>query len=88
MGFLHYEFELSPDDVVEVTLDKQANVRLMSDGNYAMYRKGKNYRYTGGLAKTSRVHLSAPHAGHWHVVSDLGGCRGTVGASACGLSGA
>ena len=73
MDFLHYEFELSGDDVVEVVLEKQANVRLMSDGNYAMYRKGKNCRYYGGLAKTSPGVLAALHAGHWHVVIDLGG---------------
>ena len=88
MDFLHYQFELSRDDVVEVSLEKQANVRLMSDGNYAMYRKGKNCRYHGGLAKTSPVRLAAPFAGHWHVVIDLGGYGGSVCASAYVLPGA
>ena len=64
MNFLHYEFDLSADDVVEVTLDKQANVRLLDDANYALYRDGKQHRYYGGLVKTSPIQLDAPRAGH------------------------
>src|SRR4029077_10607388 len=29
MNYLHYEFDLSANDAVEVTLDRQANVRLL-----------------------------------------------------------
>ena len=82
MNFLHYEFDLSANDVVEVTLDKQANVRLLDNTNFSLYKKGKRHRYHGGLAKTSPVRMSAPYAGHWHVVIDLGGYAGTVRASA------
>ena len=35
MNFLHYEFDLSAGDVVEVTLDKQANVRLLDGVNFS-----------------------------------------------------
>jgi hypothetical protein len=82
MNYLHYEFDLSPDDVVEVTLDKQANVRLLDTANFSLYRSGKQHHYYGGLAKESPVKLSPPHAGHWHVVIDLGGFAGTVRAGA------
>lgn len=78
MNFLHYEFDLGTDDVVEVTLDKQANVRLMDDANFAAYRNGKKHHYYGGLAKSSPVRLAIPHAGHWHVAIDLGGYAGRV----------
>ena len=88
MNFLHYEFDLSDDDVVEVTLDKQANVRLLDDANFARYKSGQQHRYYGGLAKVSPVELSPPHAGHWHVVIDLGGYAGTVHAAAQVLKGA
>ncbi|MBA3314440.1 MAG: DUF1883 domain-containing protein [Planctomycetota bacterium] len=88
MNFLHYDFDLSADDVVEVTLDKQANVRLLDDSNFAAFRSGRQHRYHGGLAKTSPVRLMAPHAGRWHVVVDLGGFAGTVRASARVLQGA
>lgn len=82
MNFLHYEFDLGPGDAVEVTLDKQANVRLMDDLNFSLYRRGQRHRYHGGLAKTSPVTIPAPAAGHWHLVIDLGGYAGTVRASA------
>jgi len=82
MNFLHYEFDLSSGDVVEVALDKQANVRLLDSANYSLYKNGKQHRYHGGLAKQSPVCMSAPHAGHWHIVVDLGGYGGTVRASA------
>ena len=88
MNYLHYEFDLTSDDVVEVTLDKQANVRLLDDTNYSLYRKGSQHRYHGGLAKTSPVKIPAPGSGHWHVVIDLGGYAGTVKASARVLQGA
>jgi hypothetical protein len=81
MNFLHYEFQLSSDDVVEVTLDKQANVRLLDDINYSYYTSGERHTYYGGLAKVSPVRIRPPHAGHWHVVIDLGGYAGTVRAS-------
>jgi hypothetical protein len=88
MNYLHYEFDLSAGDVVEVTLDKQANVRLMDPPNYAKYRNGQKHRYHGGLAQESPLKLPAPHEGHWHVVIDLGGYAGSVRASARALQGA
>ena len=88
MNFLHYEFDLAANDAVEVTLDKQANVRLLDYANFLLYKSGKRHRYHGGLAKTSPITIEAPHAGQWHVVIDLGGYAGTVRASARVLQGA
>ena len=87
MNYLHYEFDLASNDVVEVTLDKQANVRLLDDTDYSLYHRGSEHRYYGGLAKASPVNISPPHPGHWHVVIDLGGYAGTVRASARVLQG-
>jgi hypothetical protein len=81
MNFLHYEVKLKQGDVVEVTLDNRANVRLLDDANYSLYKRGETHTYFGGLAKKSPVHLSAPNPGRWHVVIDLGGYAGTVTAS-------
>lgn len=87
MNYLHYEFDLTTGDMVEVTLDKQTNVRLLDAANYARYRNGEQHHYYGGLAKESPITIPAPHPGHWHVVIDLGGYGGTVRASACVLQG-
>lgn len=81
MNFLHYKLYLSPKDIVEVTLDKQANVRLLDGLNFQNYKKGSRHRYYGGLAKVSPLKLKAPHSGHWHLVIDLGGYPGRVKAS-------
>jgi hypothetical protein len=83
MKFLHYEFNLGSDDAVEVRLDKQANVRMLDGSNFEQFRCGQPHTFFGGLATVSPVLLRPPHAGHWHVVIDLGGYAGTVSASAC-----
>lgn len=81
MNYLHYELDVGPNDIVRVTLDKQANVRLLDNSNYQSYQAGQQHRYYGGLAKVSPVDLRAPHQGHWHLVIDLGGYAGTVKAA-------
>jgi hypothetical protein len=78
MNYLHQEFEAGPDDVVEVTLDGQANVMLLDSTNFELYRKGERFRYYGGLARYSPMRLVPPHWGQWHVVVDLGGYAGAV----------
>ena len=88
MNYLHYEFDLDSGDAVEITLDKQANVRLMDDTNYTNYRQGLKHHYFGGYAKESPLTIPAPRAGHWHVVIDLGGYGGTIRAAARVLQGA
>ncbi|MBI2435066.1 MAG: DUF1883 domain-containing protein [Candidatus Hydrogenedentes bacterium] len=81
MNYLHYDFQLTPKDVVKVTLDKQANVRLLDEPNFSRYKRGERHEYYGGRAAKSPVHLSAPHSGHWHLVIDLGGYSGAVRAA-------
>jgi hypothetical protein len=79
--FLHYELDAGPNNIIQVTLDKQANVRLLDSNNFQRYSSGQQHNYYGGLAKVSPVNLSAPYYGHWHLVIDLGGYGGTVRAS-------
>lgn len=81
MNYLHYEFEVRPDEVIQIKLDKQANVLLLDTENYRKYTKGQEFRYYGGLAKKSPLKMKAPYSGYWHVVIDLGGRKGTVRAS-------
>jgi hypothetical protein len=80
MNFLHYEVDTDDGDLIEVTLDRQANVRVLDGSNFSSFRSGRRHSYVGGLAKRSPVRLSAPYAGRWHVVVDLGGYAGTVSA--------
>ncbi len=81
MKYLHYDLHLGLNDVVEVSLDRQANVRLLDDINFSKYRGGQEHRYYGGLAKQSPVRLRPPRPGHWNLAIDLGGYAGQVRAS-------
>jgi len=81
MNFLHYDLNLAPGEVVEVTLDTRANVRLLDDANFSNYKRGTHHNYYGGFAERSPVRLTAPRPGHWHLVIDLGGYAGSVRAS-------
>lgn len=81
MNFLHYDLNLKSNDIVEVTLDTQANVRLLDAINFSKYKHGQRHTYYGGLAKKSPVQIRPPHPGQWHLVIDLGGYGGRVNAS-------
>lgn len=87
MNFLHQEFDVGPEDLIEVTLDGQANVMLLDSANYDRYRRGDSFRYHGGLAKDSPARLVPPHRGRWHIVVDLGGFPGKVRAGVRVLNG-
>lgn len=81
MNYLHYQLHVGANELIQISLDRQAYVRLLDDVNYGLYRKGARYRYYGGLAKQSPVTVRAPRPGRWHLVIDLGGFAGTVRAS-------
>jgi hypothetical protein len=88
MEFLHQQFELGPNDVIEVALDHPANVQLLDPTNYGNYQNHRPYRYYGGHVTTSPYRLRPPFPGHWHLVIDLGGGAGSVRASGSVVSGA
>lgn len=87
MHHLHYEVDANADDVVEVTIDRAANVQLLDPANYEKYKQGQKFRYSGGYATVTPVRLTVPESGRWHVVIDLGGGAGHVRASVQLLSG-
>lgn len=84
MQFVHHDLGYQAGGtVVEIALaGSAANVRLMDGANFSSYRTGRQHRYYGGLAKQSSMRLQVPHAGHWHVVVDMQGLRGTVRSAA------
>lgn len=67
--------------IAVVTLNKQANVRLMTASNYRAFKSGRRASFQGGRATTSPARLPIPSSGHWFVVVDLGGLAGQVRAS-------
>lgn len=79
MRFLHYDLgHQKKGAIAVVTLDKQANVRLMTSSNFNAFKNGRQARFHGGRATRSPVRMQIPSSGHWYVVVDLGGLNGTV----------
>lgn len=79
MQFLHNDLgQLDGDEVVEVTLDRAANIKLMDNNNFASYRTGRRHSYFGGYATRSPFRVAVPQSGHWHLTIDLGGYAGSV----------
>lgn len=78
MKFLHAEYQIAPDDIIQVVVTAQANVMLLDDQAFSAYQRGRSYKYVGGWAKQSPVRLSPPYGGRWHLVVDLGGRVGEV----------
>jgi len=81
MNFTHYALgQMKSGSIVEVTLlGSAANVRLMMDSsNFENYRRGRRYRFVGGLPTRSTVSLKVPRTGQWHLCVDMLGLRGSV----------
>jgi len=89
MKFNQYDFgNLQRGQIVEITLSgSAANVQLLDSSNFNNYKNGRRYHYIGGLAKKSPIRLQIPRSGHWYVVVDMRGLKGTVRSSAKVLPG-
>jgi hypothetical protein len=82
MEHLRYDLgNLKKDSTVVVTLNNQANVHLMTSGDYNNYKAGRQYRYHGGRVTRSPFRIPVPSNGHWIVAVDLGGYTGQISAS-------
>ena len=67
---------------VEVTLaGNAANVMIMDTANYRNYQRGRAFRYFGGHYDQSPAVIRPPTPGRWHLVVDLGGAAGALGAT-------
>lgn len=78
MKHLHFPITASAGNIVVVSLDSQANVRLLDSSNYSRYCRGERHEFYGGLARVSPLRLRVPRTGEWHLAIDLGGYAGAV----------
>lgn len=78
MQYIHSEIQARTGAIVEVALDRQANVRLFDPTNYSRFKSGQQCRGYGGRALRSPLHLQVPSSGTWYVVIDLEGHGGTI----------
>jgi hypothetical protein len=64
----HYKVTLQKGEILQITLDKQADVLLMDEDNYNKFAVGKKYRSYGGRATRSPVQMAPPEPGRWRLV--------------------
>lgn len=89
MNFIHNDLgQRRAGEIVEITLSGGANVRLLDSSNLNSYRNGRKHRFYGGLAQRSPTRLQIPRSGHWHIVVDMQGLKGSVRSSVRMLPGA
>jgi hypothetical protein len=82
MNFIHSNLgNIHTGDILEVTLTKGANVRLLDSLNFNNYKNGRACKFIGGLAKVSPLKLQVPRSGQWHAVVDMNGLSGSTSAS-------
>ena len=70
MDYGYSEFTVAAGSVIQVTLDRQANVLLLDPSDYNCFRAGRSFHYRGGWSTRSPYSLTVPHAGYWYVVVD------------------
>jgi Domain of unknown function (DUF1883) len=76
-SFTHYDLKQQRAGVtIEITLSAVANVRLMTESNFALYKQAMKHQFLGGVARKSPIRLTIPQSGHWHVVVDMEGHHG------------
>lgn len=76
-AFTHYDLKQQRGGAtIEITLSAVANVRLMTDQNFALYKQAMKHQFVGGVAKKSPIRLVIPKAAHWHLVIDMEGHHG------------
>ena len=81
-SYTHYDLDLQRGGtVIEITLSAIANVRLMSNANFDLFRNARQHKFLGGVARQSPIRLKIPANGHWHVVVDMEGHHGKAQSS-------
>ena len=79
MEFLKWDLgHRNRGEVVEVELDRAANVQVMDSGNFNNYSYGRAHQYYGGYVTRSPYRVTIPQSGRWYVTVDLGGYAGSV----------
>jgi hypothetical protein len=65
-------------DTVEVSLGYAANVRVLTDKNYALYRDNRPHQFTGGYIERSPYRVTLAENASWFVVIDAGSYFGKI----------
>ena len=78
MEYSYSKMNLKKGEIVEVNLEKQANVILLDHINYVKFKNQRNYDYYGGFAKKNPCRMRVPNTGTWYLVVNQDGNSGIV----------
>jgi hypothetical protein len=72
---IHAREYLNAGDLAVVTCTHQANVLLIDDTNFSIYRtrSGGRVTYHGGFYTRMPARIAAPSSGFWNIVLDVPG---------------
>lgn len=78
MQFIHSREFLNNGDVVKLDCDTQCNFTIMTDSNFAAFRRKARFSYYGGHFSSFPATIVVPSSGFWNIVIDLGGGAASI----------
>ena len=82
MSILQYDLgHLDSGQIVEITLTRGANVRLLNSSNFNNYKNNRKHVYYGGLVTKSPYRMKVPNRDYWYIIIDMKGLKGSTEAS-------
>ena len=78
MEFIHYQVRVFPHNKITVTVDKQANIKLLNNIMYERYRSGKNVKASLEFLDSGSTSFKVPYKGEWHIIVEHGNYQGEI----------
>ena len=78
MNYLHYTVKAGPKNIIEITLNERAIVRVLDTLNYYKYSQGKSYNAIFEYRNTPSLRVKVPHKSKWHVIVEHGIFDGVI----------
>jgi len=78
MEYIHYQIRVFPHNNIVVTVDKQANIKLLNTIMYERYKSGKHVKASLEFLDSSGTSFKVPYKGEWHVIVEHGNYHGKI----------
>ena len=72
MNYLHYKIKADPQNVIKVSLNHKANIKLLDTVSYYKYRNGKPFQPTAEFIDVASIQIKVPHKSNWHILVEHG----------------